>query len=103
MSRCWGGLYRCGQGRFRPRHDRSPTPPTRAWLTETTYRRATINLAVTQISISAADQLFNKGELMTPSLYFPKPPLSNVVEFFWFAGYDDPPPHALERILPTGT
>jgi len=40
---------------------------------------------------------------MTPSLYFPKPPLSNVVEFFWFAEYDDPPPHALERILPTGT
>ncbi len=34
--------------------------------------------------------------------YIPRPPLSNFVDFFWLCeGYD--PPHAKERVIPTGT
>lgn len=39
---------------------------------------------------------------MTHRTYVPRPPLSNFVDFFWlYEGYD--PPHAKERVVPTGT
>ncbi len=39
---------------------------------------------------------------MIQRTYIPRPPLSNFVDFFWFyEGHD--PPHAKERVIPTGT
>lgn len=39
---------------------------------------------------------------MVYRIHIPRPPLSDFVELFWFyQGYD--PPHAKERVLPTGT